>query len=943
MRPFPGGIFPVRSRRFAAAGVAVVLALLGSPARSAAPNELGHPVIREFPPGKSRINHLCQAVTQDADGFIYLANGIVTRCYDGTTWKEIAMPDESAGIRKFATAADGTIYAGGAGVIGFFRTAGVDREFVSLADRLPPSATGCDDLFDVLAAGDSVYFADEEKILVWRHGTFAVIPCATPPHSRGARLHRVGEEVYVSAPDRALSRIVGDRLEVAVDDPVVRQNQLITVEPGAAGALTVLTASRGFFQLDAGGRFAPWPTESNRWLAGKSIWRAQRAADGSLAVAFTSVSGDGGMRFGPDGSYGGALDSSTGLYVKTIRDLLFDREGGLWLATETGLIRLEWPSALTIFDGFNGLGLGAVADVVRHEGVLYAATSEGVFRLVPSDDTGRCASFERVYGHPAYALVSHPGGLLALGYSDVLVQTASGFVPVAKLPPGGGSLRRSKREPARVWIATTQGVRSVRQVSGAWHAEGPAATGGDGAPTPAELAADGGGFDALGARWVAGPGGIFRERRNGAPPQALPQLANHSAGAVARLLEEARPEGPVLWICGATVLVRVEVARAFPAPRPFATLLRSAQVRPGARLAPDLGAFTFDYVALRHQIADSVTYQSRLVGRDEWSAWTPQRERTFAGLPAGDYRFEVRARDADGHFAVPAALAFAVLPPWWWTWWALLGYAVAVAGLVAGVVAFRTRALRRQADGLEAIIAERTRQLADHTRELAHKNAELVRLHQLELDEKISARLAEEKARLEVLRYQLNPHFLFNTLASISAALPAGRSTPRTMVERLGEFCRLTLHRSGDRDWTTLAEEVQLLRSYLEIERSRWGDLLDIEIACDPALDDQRLPHFLLLPLVENALKYGRATSLERVGVRLATSRGSDGALVLSVANTGEWIEPGAKKTVSTLGIGLDNLRERLARHYPGAHQLEFLHAAGWVTVVLRIFPPPVS
>jgi LytS/YehU family sensor histidine kinase len=312
-------------------------------------------------------------------------------------------------------------------------------------------------------------------------------------------------------------------------------------------------------------------------------------------------------------------------------------------------------------------------------------------------------------------------------------------------------------------------------------------------------------------------------------------------------------------------------------------------------------------------------------------------------LPSGAYRFEVRARDADGVLSAPATLAFVVLAPWWLTPWAWLGYSTAGGALIFAFVRLRTRALRQRAEQLEAVVAQRTRELAHTTTELAAQNTELLRLNQLELDEKITARLAEEKARLEVLRYQLNPHFLFNTLASISAALPAGASTPRTMVERLAEFCRLTLHRPDGRDWTTLGEEMQLLRSYLEIERSRWGALLDVEIACDPALDGERLPHFLLLPLVENALKYGRATSPDRVGLRLTASRGDDGALVFTVSNTGEWIEPSAKKTVSTLGIGLENLRERLARHYPRAHRLEFSHTDGWVTVVLRIFSPPVS
>jgi LytS/YehU family sensor histidine kinase len=279
-----------------------------------------------------------------------------------------------------------------------------------------------------------------------------------------------------------------------------------------------------------------------------------------------------------------------------------------------------------------------------------------------------------------------------------------------------------------------------------------------------------------------------------------------------------------------------------------------------------------------------------------------------------------------------------VVPPWWRTWWALCGYVMAFVGLISGIVHLRTRALRLQAEHLESVVVERTRALARRTADLARQNTELIRLHQLELDEKISARLAEEKARLEVLRYQLNPHFLFNTLASISAALPPSGATARAMIERLADFCRRTLHRSDEREWTTLGEEMELLRAYLEIERSRWGDLLEVGIVCDTALTSERLPTFLLLPLLENALKYGRATSTDRVGIRLVAQREpGSGALVVEVANTGRWIEPTARKTVSTLGIGLENLRERLARNYPGSHRLTFSSADGWVVVTLRI------
>ncbi len=1029
MRPTPAGFFAARLMH-RALSFAFLLGTQVTAQASAPSNELGRPLSRNFPPGRSKIAHLCQAVTQDAVGFIYIANGNQIRRYDGATWKLIPLPNESAGVRKFAVAANGTVYAGGASVLGYLLPAGANHDYVSLIDQLAPADRNFDDIYDVLAVGNAVYFATEEKILIWRDRHFTVVPCPTPPHSRGARLHRVGEAVYVTSLDHPLCRLTHDRLEVVADDRLLRQNQIVSVEAGAAGTLVLLTAGQGFFQLTAG-RITPWPIDANRWLAGKTIFRAQRLGDGSLVVAFTSVSGDGGMRFAADGYYVGALDQSIGFYVKTLRDFFCDREGGLWIGTETGVFRLEWPSAVTVFDVINGLGQGVVADVARHNGALYAATAEGVFRLVPSDDRdGSAAHFERIFGAPAFSLVSHPRGLLVLGYADLFAQSPGGFTSVATIPPGSGLLHRSRRDPDRVWISTAHGIQSVRHTPQGWRDEGLVAgfdenarelaeaadgalwaatfdhglfrlefgdgdrvtrgaprierfTGSHGFPEqfqrvstaiwagdpvivtnstarplrfdvashrfvpvvgteslPADatddgwLPSDNNAESEADALWLASPTSIYQVPRQGLP-RRLPRLVKEAAGKVSQMREETSAAGTVLWICGSNCLVRVDVAHAFPSAAPFMTLLTTADVHEGDRLAAGRTALKFDYVALRHQLADSVAYQTRLVGYDrDWSSWSAERERAFTGLSAGGYQFDVRARDADGQITAPTALAFTILPLWWQTPWVYFGDTIVGIILIGSVVWFRTRALHRRAARLELVVAERTA-------ELAQKNTELVRLNRLEFDEKVSARLAEEKARLEVLRYQLNPHFLFNTLASISASLPAGRSTARAMVERLAEFCRLTLHRADDREWTTLCEEMRLLRAYLEIEQSRWGDLLDIAIDCPPGLDSERLPHFLLLPLVENALKYGRATSPDRVGLRLAARREPDGTLVLEVANTGEWVDPAAKKTVASLGIGLDNLRERLARYYPRAHQLAISHTGGWVKVVLRLLNSP--
>jgi len=955
---------------------AVVVALVLSTGQSAVAqsHELGHPVLRDFAPGRNKIAHLCQALIQGPDDVIYLGNGSALRYYDGRAWPVIKLPTEAAGIRKFAPADDGTIYAGGAGIIGWIRVNGFDREFVSLVEQLPAADRDFEDIYDVLAAGDTVYFTTEQKILIWRQGRFSSIACPTPLHSRGARLHRIQDEVYVTALGHPLYRLENDQLDVVADAPELRQNQIIAVEAGPAGSLRLLTAERGFYQL-VEGRVTVLPTEINGWVAGKRIICMQRLVDGSMVVAFSSVSGDGGMHFDADGRYAGPLNQLIGLYVNTIRAFASDREGGLWLGTETGVIRVEWPSAVSLFDAINGLGEGAVAAVTRHEDRLYAATAEGIYRLVPSTPNGSVARFERVFKQPAYALLSHPTGLLAMGYTTLFVQDGADFKPVATLPPGGGNLVRSKRHPARVWIGTVRGLQSVRHTPQGWVNEGlvpgldeiiqSVTEVGNGslwltitsrrrvhgiidqdtgrpvrfesvgaAESPTDILAEclsGQG----GARWIARPDGIEQIPAAGNPPRRLPQLVNRTVGPVTLLHEENDAAGSVLWVGGATGLARVELARAFPALLPLTVQLKTRDVREGDEIEPGPSTLRFAYMALRHQLEDSVEYQSRLAGHEEeWSSWSKERERALINLPAGDYRFEVRARDTDGILSEPATLSFVVQAQWWETRWAWLGYILMGVILFSGGVRVRTHALHRRADRLEALIKERTA-------ELDRQNHELIRLNKLELDEKISARLAEEKARLEVLRYQLNPHFLFNTLASISAALPARRNTARTMVERLAEFCRLTLYRPDQKDWTTLGGEMQLLRAYLEIEQSRWGDLLEVKIVCDPSLEDEHLPHFLILPLLENALKYGRATSPDRVGVSLGVRRDNDGALILEVENTGEWIEPDAKKTVSSLGIGLENLRERLARHFPRAHELVISHGKGSVRVTLRLWPTP--
>lgn len=355
-----------------------------------------------------------------------------------------------------------------------------------------------------------------------------------------------------------------------------------------------------------------------------------------------------------------------------------------------------------------------------------------------------------------------------------------------------------------------------------------------------------------------------------------------------------------------------------PADTSTAPSLRFAPTQNSIRLAFAAPAFAPD-----HRGNIRTVYRTRLEGVERtWTNWSSTPWREFTDLPYRDFVFHVQARDIDGRESAPASLAFAIAPPWWLARPALAGYALATLAAVLGLFRLRTRALRRRNDHLETVVAART--------------SELERLRRLEMDEKISARLAEEKARLEVLRYQLNPHFLFNSLNSIYTLVWSHSRPAGDLVRKLAEFCRMTLTRSGA-ETATLAEEFAMLRAYLDLEQIRWQENLRIEFSLAPELEPVRLPPFLLLPLVENAVKYGSHTSPDLLRLRVTARPDAHSSLVIEIANSGTWVEPGTMPQIASTNIGLENLRQRLARHYPEAHTFAIRAEDGWVVARLWI------
>ncbi|WP_448099066.1 sensor histidine kinase [Luteibacter yeojuensis] len=189
------------------------------------------------------------------------------------------------------------------------------------------------------------------------------------------------------------------------------------------------------------------------------------------------------------------------------------------------------------------------------------------------------------------------------------------------------------------------------------------------------------------------------------------------------------------------------------------------------------------------------------------------------------------------------------------------------------------------------------------------------------------AGLAARDAELRALRYQLQPHFLFNTLNAISALVADDRKREAgRMIARLADFLRATLEEAPGHE-VSVADEIALTSAYLDIEKARLGDRLRLDVRAGPDVLQASLPYLLLQPLVENAIRHGIAP------------RGIVGELAIRIAREGDRLCVTVDNDMpfpvdsGAAGVGLANVRARLEALYPGAHRLE----AGRVEATWRV------
>jgi two-component system, LytTR family, sensor kinase len=211
-----------------------------------------------------------------------------------------------------------------------------------------------------------------------------------------------------------------------------------------------------------------------------------------------------------------------------------------------------------------------------------------------------------------------------------------------------------------------------------------------------------------------------------------------------------------------------------------------------------------------------------------------------------------------------------------------------------------------------------------------HRITEAEKLATAELQTKLA------QAQLENLRLQVQPHFLFNTLNTISSVMYEDVRAADAMITQLSDLLRLTLRASRAQE-IPLEEELQIARLYLDLMQKRFENKLRISYSIDPALKNSLVPQLILQPLLENSLRHGMAAGDAAMEISITAQR-ENGSVILQVLDTGCGLGSRAPTEVFGRGLGLSNIRDRLAHLYGGSQQFSITNrTGGGAQVTLRV------
>ncbi|MBR7799790.1 diguanylate cyclase [Undibacterium fentianense] len=428
--------------------------------------ENGTPLLRHFSPQEYKAQGQNWAIVQDQRGMIYVGNNDGVLEYDGERWRLIRVANQTT-VRSLTVDQSGNIFVGAVGEIGYLKPDASGRmQYVSLLEKLAPDDRQFSDVWRCFATEQGIFFSSYQR-LIRIHGEQVEV---WKPKVSFQLSFWVDQQLFIRDAEVGLMRLEGKELKLITGGERFAFERIYTILPWSrdeiSGKNQILIGTRQLgFQLFDGDQYSKWPTEIDKELQANLLYSAAQLSDGHLA--FGTIQG-GLYIIDRQGHLLTHLDKTNGLPDQAVYGLKVDQAKGLWVALDRGLLRIEVSSPLTKFNETNGL-VGSTLSVHRHQGRIYASTTQGLYQLKPGPD----ARFERVPGvdGPTWSFLSIGDTLLIANYQGVYeIQTHR--VNRVLSADAAFSLAQSKKYPDFILVGLRSGLAILHYKDGHWQNAG---------------------------------------------------------------------------------------------------------------------------------------------------------------------------------------------------------------------------------------------------------------------------------------------------------------------------------------------------------------------------------------------------------------------------------------------------------------------------------------
>ncbi|MBS1730757.1 MAG: GAF domain-containing protein [Bacteroidetes bacterium] len=397
------------------------------------------------------------SVVQDTRGIMYFGNGSGLLEFDGSSWRLYPVPNKS-NIFSLAIDKDGKIYAGAQADLGYFEN---DKSgkliFHSLINFLPKDKRDFSDVWNTYILNGKVYFNTGNAIFIWdiTKQSFHFIQSAKGFHT----MFSVNGVIYVREWDKGLMVINNDQISLCPEGEQFSQEKIygILPFPGEKGVLLIVTRTKGLLKYD-GKHFSKIQSTANEFLKNNlSYLPGTVLSDGNILLG--TLNG-GAIVIDSSGNEVRRYNRENGIIDNVIQYTYQDRSGEIWLATSNGISSIDYSSPITYFDSRNNITT-TPNDIIRHNNIIYTATSNGVYFLKPGNSNFQILK----NSHNQSWSLAEMGADLLVGTSDGLFKIDAEQLSPIRLTTGNdyniNILKKSSIQPNRLFVGTGSGLWSV--------------------------------------------------------------------------------------------------------------------------------------------------------------------------------------------------------------------------------------------------------------------------------------------------------------------------------------------------------------------------------------------------------------------------------------------------------------------------------------------------